>query len=41
MPDTAADECTVTASCEPGDHTYSWPCNRARGDELDPPTRED
>jgi hypothetical protein len=22
-------ECERTASCEPGDHTYSWPCVHA------------
>lgn len=28
-----AGTCTETASCQPGDHTYSWPCDLARTDE--------
>lgn len=25
------DPCTVHASCEEGDHTYTWPCDYAPG----------
>jgi hypothetical protein len=31
-PDAEAKSCTETASCEEGDHTYSWPCDLARTD---------
>jgi hypothetical protein len=26
--------CTVTASCEEGDHSYTWPCDLAVLDEA-------
>lgn len=29
LPQVTATECERTASCAPGDHTYTWPCVRA------------